>query len=175
MPRVSDRVAGAAPEASGTGVEMGILAKGLLSPRFGVTEHGREVAVIECASLRERAKLQVGGARYTMCGKGFFQGDFVLEGDGRTLAAAARTGVFRCSYRVRAGDRQLTLRPGSFFGRVYRLWHGDRPVGSIRRTGLFRLDAAAEFPSDLPLEIRVFLAFLVLMAWRRQARSGGGG
>jgi hypothetical protein len=61
----------------------------------------------------------------------------------------------------------LTLKPRSLFSRTFVLVHGDREIGSMRSTSLLGNSADIDFPENLPLPMQLFLAFLVITAWRR--------
>jgi hypothetical protein len=100
-------------------------------------------------------------------------GSYVLERDGRVIARAARQSFFARGYDVTAEDRMLALRAKGLLGRTFILLHGDVPCGTMRSTSLFRRSATVDFTSNLPLPLRVFLAFLVMASWRRSQRSAG--
>jgi hypothetical protein len=84
---------------------------------------------------------------------------------------ATKTSAFRRSYEVVAENRRLDLAPTGFARRAYQLRHGDIVIGGMAPDGFFRRSADVAFPGDLHLATRIFLAFLVLVQWRRTARS----
>lgn len=147
--------------------------EGFLSWDCRFLDGDREVGRLDVAVLRRRATLEVDGRLFRIRREGLM-GDILLEGaDGREVARAAPLGR---RFVVRAGDRTLVLKGARPFARDFVLLHGDRQVGSMAREGLFRRSARVEFPVELPLPIRLFLAFLVILRWRqaRAAALGGG-
>lgn len=144
--------------------------EGLFARRYRFLEDGREVGRLALGPFWRRSILEAGNARYRVRREGLF-GDFVLEsGDElrpQELARSEGGGPLSRSLRVRAGDRMLTLRGSPPFHRAVRLFHGDRQVGSARRTGFLGRVGQFDFPAEIPLEMRLFLATLAIVVWSR--------
>lgn len=150
---------------------------GFLSRGYRFLEDDREVARLHLGLFSRRGALETGDERYRIRREGFV-GDFVLETSDamrpRELSRATGGGPFSRTIRVRAGDRTLTLSGRAFGLRTLRLLHGDREVGVARREGWFGRAARFDFPAELPLEIRVFIAALALHRWRRARAAAAG-
>lgn len=69
----------------------------------------------------------------------------------------------------RALDMGVMLRAVSLWRSEYQLLDlldSERIVGSIRPAGALRRGVEATLPDDLPLEVRVFILWVVLLLWR---------
>ncbi len=44
-------------------------------------------------------------------------------------------------------------------------------VGSVRRKGLFERERTVDLPEELPLEVRVFAVWLVVVLWKREVST----
>jgi hypothetical protein len=52
---------------------------------------------------------------------------------------------------------------------------GERQIGSISPESVWTRRSAADLPSDWPVPIKSFVIWLVILLWKRNANSGGGG
>jgi hypothetical protein len=52
------------------------------------------------------------------------------------------------------------------------LFQGDIEVGSIRPEGYLSRKAAVSLPGDMPMPVQVFVMWLVILLWRREANAG---
>lgn len=155
---------------------LSLVPKGWYSWDFHVREDGREVALIDKEWFRERATFALEGVTYEVRRTSILRGTFALERGGRLLAEATKTSIFRRAFDVRVGADRYRLQSRSAFRREFRLLRGGVPVGVFRPVSLFRREATARFPASLPLQVDLFLVFLVLVLWKREtdaAASGG--
>jgi hypothetical protein len=136
-----------------------------------LADESRSVAGITLSSWREKGELTIDGGTYRVSREGMVSGDFVLEGRGGTVARATKPSVFRRELVIRYADRTYMLRPQSAFGRTFVLWEGSRELGSIAPHSAFTCKADADLPQDLPLTLRAFIVWLVLMSWKRAQSS----
>jgi hypothetical protein len=74
-------------------------------------------------------------------------------------------------FEVQIGGKDYTLKGASTFGRSFVLTENDREIGSIAPKGFFGRQAKANLPDDLALEARAFLIWLVVVMWKRQAKT----
>ncbi len=138
-----------------------------------VLEEDRPVCTIDVAGVRDRARFTLAGESYEIVSAGILPRRFRLERDGRVVASAERSGLWRRGFEVSAGDRSLAFRPTALLRRRFQLLHGDRVVGHFAPDGWLTRRARAMFPADIPLPIRIFIVFLGLTLWRRAARAAG--
>jgi len=116
----------------------------------------------------------VGGSSYNVYREGVMSGKFILEGNGTQLASAEKPSAFRRSFTVRRDDKIYTLQAESAFKRSFVLLEQDRPIGSIVPRGMFTRKATVDFPDDLPLSVHIFLIWLTVILWKRDAAAASG-
>lgn len=139
-----------------------------LSRDYVVRRDGQELTVIDM-KFRRRGEFVLDGERYCFRREGPLARSYVLEHADRVVARAVRTRLIPTQYRITAADRQLVLEP-RLPGRSYRLLHGDRRIGEVRRRRLlFSRAFVAEFSETLAPETEVFILALVLLRWRARA------
>lgn len=139
---------------------------------FRVTAGGEDIAVIGRHWFRERAAFSVGGTSFAVRKTTAFRSNFVLERNGWVVAEARKPSAFRRRFELTIGGKQLVLRSASPFRREFRLFDGAREVGRIRPLSFLGRTATAELPETMPMEIQLFVIFLVLMLWKREADAG---
>jgi hypothetical protein len=129
------------------------------------------LARIDFSTWRERGALTIQGQRYTVSKEGLLSGGFKLESPGGTVATATRESIFRRRYTIVAGARTYTLQPRSTWGRAMVVREGDREVGTIEPRGIFTRRGTVSLPDAVPLPVRVFLIWLALLLWKREAEA----
>ena len=72
------------------------------------------------------------------------------------------------SFEVTHDGRTYTLKAASPFERRFLLRRAGRVLGSIAPQHIFTRKARIDLPEDLPLELRVFLTWLVILLWKHQ-------
>jgi hypothetical protein len=140
---------------------------------FSLTSGDRTLAVLDLASLRERAEIRIGDVTHRVFRKSML-GDFIIEAGGRELASATKPSAFRNTVILHYGGKDYTLRKQSVWRRGFVLMDGDRQIGSIARESLWTRRAAADLPTDWEVPIKSFVIWLVIILWKRDANSGGG-
>ena len=136
-----------------------------------VRDESRPVADIASSWWREKGAMTIDGATYRVSREAPMSGAFVLEHAGSVLAQAEKPSVFRRAFVIRHAGRDYTLRPESMFRRAFVLLDGSRQVGSIAPKSAFTRQAAADLPHHLPLPVRMFIVWLVVISWRREQNS----
>ena len=136
---------------------------------FRILEGDREVARLDRSAFRERATFSLEGSQYEMRRTSLTLGTFVLERDGRLLAEATKPSAFRREFEVVAEKGPFRLQAASWFRREFLLLQGSSRLGSVKPDSAFGRAATADFPTTIPLPVRLFLVFLVLVLWQRAA------
>jgi hypothetical protein len=136
-----------------------------------VSDGSRVVATIDMARWRERGVLTVQGVTCRLFRERPRGGDFILESSGTTLARARKPSAFRRTFIIDHAGRRYVLRARAAFRRAFVLVEGDREVGSVSPASLFARGASAELPVEMPLPVKAFLIWLVVISWRRAARA----
>ena len=141
---------------------------------------GAPVARADLSNWLETAKITVGEARYEAHRKGWASKEFVLEQeDGRVVAIAEKPSGWRSRLVFEHGGNRYELKHESAWSSAFVLSRdGIGPVGSVKREGFFKREWTAELSEELPLEVRVFVMWLVILLWKRAesaAAVGGTG
>ena len=134
---------------------------------FKVSEESRPVADIAMSWWREKGALAIDDVTYRAYREGMVSGNFLLEGPGGVLARAEKPSAFRREFVIRHDGREYSLRPKSMFGRAFILVSGSREIGSVAPHSAFTRKAAADLPVDLPIPVRAFIVWLVMITWKR--------
>jgi hypothetical protein len=140
---------------------------------FTVMDGTRAVSDIDVSCWREKGVITVAGTDYRVYREGLMSGDFILASDETVLARAQKPSAFRSAFNVEHAGKQYTLRPTSVWGRAFALLDGDRVVGMLSPRGLFTRRAAVDLPENLPLSVRVFIIWLAVIIWKREADAQG--
>lgn len=121
--------------------------------------------------LRERGALHREDTDYEIYRESLWMGDFVLSGGGGVMARAAKDSAFVRAFTVRVGDRAFRLSAAHPFTRRFVLEEQGNAVGEVCPNTFFTRKCRAEFPEDVPIPVCVFLFWLVVLIWRRQAAA----
>ncbi len=141
----------------------------ILSWDFNVLRDGFPVAVIDVSWFREKGMLTVDGVEYPVYREHLMSGAFILEHNGMHLARAEKpSALFRC-FLVQHAGQTYTLKAETAVFRKFVLLDNDREVGSITPEGPIIRNAMVDFPDTLPLPVQVFLIWLTVILWKRQA------
>lgn len=136
------------------------------SSEYRILDGEVEIASLRLKLLRDTGIFQVEGKEYQIDVEGFLRGRFELKEGPMILAKAEKT---RRKFEIRTGGQRMTLEANGLLGRSWDLHVMTGPIGSIRSLGWLKNAAEANLPEELPLPLRVFLFYLVLITWRRQA------
>jgi hypothetical protein len=147
--------------------------KSFASWDYTVTDAGRTLASLERSRYGEKGAFAVDGVQYEINREGLL-GDFVLESGAAAIARATEPSLFRRTFVISHGSREFTLRAQSPILRTFLVEEGGKRIGSIAPEGVFTRKAAVDLPG-LPLPVTLFLVWLTVLFWRRQADSSGGG
>ncbi|MFW5952078.1 MAG: hypothetical protein ACOCVZ_08195 [Gemmatimonadota bacterium] len=142
---------------------------------FRVMDGGREVAFLDRRVLREQASFALSGDRYTARRTSLARGTFVLEGPTGVLARATKTGIFRREFEVEAGPERWLLRAVSPLTREFQLLRDGVLLGTVQPVAILRRRARLDLSDAVPAPLQVFVAFLVLVLWKRAADAAVGG
>ena len=139
---------------------------------FDVLENDRPIAEIKTSSLRESGTISIDGPSYSAYREGLLSGDFILEQNGQPLVRAQKPSAFLNSFNVEHSGRSFTLQKESLIGRSFVLMEGNCQTGSIQAKGFLTRKADVDLPQDMPMPVRVFVLWLAILLWRREANAG---
>lgn len=144
--------------------------KNLFSWNCAVMDGSAAVAEINMSWWSEKGAMTVEGREYPIHREGLVGGAFLLEGDDAVIARAEKVSTLSRSFEIVFNDRTYLLKRKSLIGRKYALVVGDAEVGSIAPMGIPTFRIKAVLPEELPLPVKVFLLWLVVLQRKRAAR-----
>jgi hypothetical protein len=139
---------------------------------YDISADGRHITRWEPSWWRSGGAFDLDGRHYQVRGHAL-GGRVELTGPAGELLASARR-VGRRNWSVEAGERSYQFRRASIWRGDQQLLLGDRPVGSIRRTGFWGSSAAADLPG-MPEPLQVFVFCAVLARWAAAAAAAASG
>jgi hypothetical protein len=148
--------------------------KHLFSNDYVLRSSDGRVAELDVSSWRERAEFVLDGASYRLYRDGIV-GPFVLERDGTVVARARKPSAFRDRFEVELPDRTCVLRKMSLSGRRFGVFEGDRAAGEMAKASFFGRGIRLSLPADWPPAIQIFLFWLALVIWNREAAAVAAG
>ncbi len=141
-----------------------------LSWNYTVTDQSVEVAVIDLAWVREAGHFTVSGQRYEVRRESMW-GAFVLSSSGDEIARADKPSALLRSFSINVDGSSYILKAASPFQRAFVLPNDRERLGTIRPQGVFSRKAIVDIHSDISRPVQIFMLWLVVVLWRRQANS----
>lgn len=145
---------------------------GWLGWNFDVLDNDRKITEIKTSTLPESGIFSIDGADFRARREGMFSGEFLLSKDNETIARAQKPSALKSSFTIEFSDRQYTLKKESWAGRSFVLIQGDLEIGSIRPEGVLTRKATVQLPDDMPMPLQVFVIWLTILLWKREADAG---
>lgn len=140
--------------------------RGFFKRSYELTERGSRVA--DLADIkREGCEFTVGGHSYRIQRERSKR--FLLNGPGGEEAVAERDGGRRWRISSSAGSFEL-VKP-SMWRSHWELQVNGQAVGRIEHAGGFGRLSKAELPAEVPRALQVFVYYVVLMVWEREASA----
>jgi hypothetical protein len=136
--------------------------RGLFRRVYELDENGRSLGELRQVR-REGAEFTVDGEQRTVQRERSKR--FQLNGPQGSVATADRE-THRRWMITTPNDRFELVRP-SFWRSAWELHHGGATVGRLEPEGWFGGTSRADLPANLPLALRVFVYYVVLVQWER--------
>ena len=131
---------------------------------------GKPVGTIRLSFWRDRASILFQGQHYRVARHGIL-GPLILEGPGGEIARAVKASPFSQGFLIDAEGKRYELRKLSLLRREYGLFLDEIQMGSVVPQGWFSHRAAVDIPDDSPASLKVFVVWLALRSWRRNAAA----
>jgi len=149
---------------------------GLLTWSYEFRDGGRKVAELRTRAVRDAGELRLAdGRELALWREGWFSGRYLIAEGGRMQAFAEKPSPLLRRFVVGFGDRRMLLAPSSALRRDFRLWEGQRgggpELGALSPASLLSRRMEVDLDPDLPLELRAFCAWLVILMWKRAASA----
>ncbi|MBA4417739.1 MAG: hypothetical protein C0392_07495 [Syntrophus sp. (in: bacteria)] len=142
---------------------------GWFSWDFTIFDDHRVIAKISLDWMREAGELYLDGSSYRVFRERILNGAFLLEKEGRVLARAEKPSALIRSFKVECNGKIYTLEAEAALRRKFVLRGGGRTVGSVQPEHAFTRRAVIDLPEDIALPVRIFMIWLTLILWKRDA------
>ncbi len=147
--------------------------KNIFSWDYTVYDDDTPVSELDLAWVREAGDVLIGDIPCRLYREGLFSGAFILEAGGFPLVRAVKPSVLLRTFEIDYEGHPYTLKARSAFSRTFTLHQDDQPVGEIAPEHLFSRKMTVDLPEAMPLAVRVFVVWLVVLMWKRAASSSG--
>ena len=133
------------------------------------------IADISQKWFRERGEFYVGSECFSVGRDSFFNGTFSLRLNDSILVTARKTNVFTRTFDIQMGNDSYHLAAAHPFTRRFTLTQDGQPLGEICPLHPFTRQAKISISEEIPVAIRIFLFWLVLILWRRANNNASQG
>lgn len=151
-----------------------VIPKSWFSWNFKISEGPTTIADLDLSSWREKGSLHIGEDDYDIYRKGLISPTIFFEEKGKLLARAEKSSMFRRGFSIQIDGRDFVLERKSGFRRAFVLSNDLGAIGSVAPISIFTRKATADLPEDLPVPIRLFVVWLVLLSWKRISQNSAG-
>ena len=148
--------------------------KHIFSRDFVLHSPDGSLVELDVSNWRDRAEFDLEGVEYRLYREGMVTGDFILERAGVVIARATKPSVFRERFELEVSGHSVSMKKLSLWRRGFGVFDGEQLVGSIAPAGLFTRRTIVTMPDDWALALQLFLFWLVLLMWRRNAAAANG-
>ncbi|MFT5289433.1 MAG: hypothetical protein ACI8QS_001296 [Planctomycetota bacterium] len=138
---------------------------------YEIFQDSRSVALLDQAHMREKGEILIQERNYQIGREGLLSGAYFLRRDGENVATATKTSAFTRTFEVFTEGGLFTLASATAFKRRFVLRDGEKIIGSISPKTWISRKAVVDLPENFPLEIQVFITWLVVLMWRREQSS----
>jgi hypothetical protein len=140
--------------------------RGIFRREYDVFSEGEQVTSLT-GGRRESCEFSLAGNGYRI--ERVDRRRFRLVGPaGQEAVAERETGR---EWRVRSGSGNLTLAKPSIWRSSWEIRQRGTTRGEIRQDGAFKRTYSAGVPADVPLPVGVFVLYVVLVIFERQAAA----
>jgi hypothetical protein len=142
--------------------------KGFWAGRWEINREEDLVATLVMRMLRERCTIEADGVTVEGERSGLMKPVYTLKNGERTIARVRKTSAVRTRYALDLGGAEITIRQTGWTGRQFLVSRGDEQIGSVRRRGWWGRHAEINLPPEWPLGLKIFVFWIIALAWRRQ-------
>ena len=147
--------------------------KGWFSSTHILFENDTEIGLIQFSGWREAGELTIRGSSYRVYRESLM-GPFLLEAADTILARAEKPSALYRTLVVLHADKKYTLEARSSWGNKFVLLEDGKEVGSVHPEGSLKRKALGDLPEEIPLPVRIFMLWLVMILWRRSDSASSG-
>ncbi len=149
--------------------------RSLFSNDYLIYDDSRLIGLIDVSGLREAAGFEVDGVHYQLAREGRFSGEFLLIADGAVLARASKPSALRSTFELQLGGRYFRLQKLSAWRSAFGLFEHGELIGAVQREGWMTRRTRVDLPREWPAAAQIFVFWLGLVIWNREASAAAGG
>ena len=97
-----------------------------------------------------------------------------VEVDGKEIARAVKPSFWKSRFDVSFGSVTCVLEKPSLFRSAFELRIEQSTIGRVERKSIWQSIAQANLPDDWPNPLKVFILWLVIIIWKREAAAASG-
>ena len=142
---------------------------------YEIVDDSRRLTEVNIRWSREAGSFTLDGDTFDVGREGWMSGDYFLERGGTRIARADKPSAWHRRFTVHVQGTKFELTATSAFSRKFVLKKGGRAIGTVEPESCWNRRAIVDLPDELPVEVRVFLVWLVLVMWKRQRQASSSG
>jgi hypothetical protein len=128
-----------------------------------VVEDNLAIGSIEFSAWGEAGQFFISNSCYVAYRETPVSAIFFLEQNGERIAWAVKSNPFARMFEINYADTKYELKAESPFSREFVLQERELIIGAISPEHLFTRRAIADLPTTIPLPLRLFMIWLVLL------------
>ncbi len=140
-----------------------------VSQRFIVRSSEGYAGEINFRFWREQGDMRLGHGDFEVRREKATSGRFLLHGPSGVVAEASKPSAWRNFFLVDYNGMRFELRKASVWFRRFLVVAGTKEIGSVAPHSMWTRRAEAKLPENWPLEVKLFVVWLVLAMWNREA------
>lgn len=148
--------------------------KNIFSSDFHIERDGERVAFLDLAIFRRKGVIELGSDQLRVETKGAIHPEFSLFLNDSQIAQARKPAMLKDVFELVLGDVVCEIRRRSIFRRQFFVLHEGQQVGEISPIHWYSFKARIDLPDDWPLGLQVFVFWIVVRVWKRDASNNGG-
>ncbi len=142
---------------------------------FSVLHKEQIITELEMSVWREKGIFKINGLEYKVSREKLLSGNYKLESIGNLIATANKPSLLRKRFIIQFLDNEYELVSNSIFGRSFLLKQSNEIVGTIKSLNILNRKTVVNLPDEIPIHVKSFMLWLVIIMWKRESNSGSGG
>ena len=142
---------------------------------FSVLHKEQIITQLDLSVWREKGIFKIQGLEYKVSRAKLLSGNYKLESMGNVIATANKPSLLRKRFIIQFLDNEFELVSKSIFGRSFLLLQSNKVIGSIKSANFLNRKAVVNLPDDIPIHVKSFMLWLVIIMWKRESNSSSGG
>lgn len=141
----------------------------MLKVRDGESIFGKYLVFENGVLLTEidKQKFRLGKVLFVITTENFSKSRIHLLKDDQAVATALMPNLFLTQYWIEFNNEKYLLKK-NIFGKKFILLFGKEKIGDVKPDGYGSTTAVIDAPFSIPLEVRIFISWIVKFTWLKQ-------